>query len=191
MGTAAGVGFSVHRNPAEAGKEAALKALEQCGITRPDFVFVFATVGYNQQVLIRTIRETMSGAPLSGCSGEGIITQGMVAETNFGVCIMAITSDELRFENVRVKEITTGSDLAGERLAAEVQPLLADDSIACFLFADGLVFDFDQFRTGFEKSLRWEAPTSIFRRPGRRQPGVTKNYQYTETRYFPREFPAS
>lgn len=46
MATAAGVGYSDHRNPAEAGKEAALKALTQAGIDRPDFVFVFATLGY-------------------------------------------------------------------------------------------------------------------------------------------------
>ena len=123
MGTSVGVGHSVQRNPEAAGKEAAVKALEQGGITRPDFVFVFATVGYDQQVLIRTIRETVSGAPVSGCSGEGIITQGMVAETNFGVCVMAIRSDELRFRNVRVKEITREDNFGGERLAAEVKPL--------------------------------------------------------------------
>jgi hypothetical protein len=154
MGTSVGVGYSVHRNPEEAGKEAALKALEQKGLGKPDFVFVFATVGYDQQVLIRTIRETTPGAPLSGCSGEGIITQGMAAETNFGVCVMALSSDELRFDNVRVKEIARGAGPAGERLAAELKPLLTGDSIACFLFVDGLAFDFDPFREAFEKSVQ-------------------------------------
>lgn len=62
MGTAAGVGHSVYRNPAEAGKEAALSALRQAGIEKADFLFVFATVGYDQQALINSIRETTSGA---------------------------------------------------------------------------------------------------------------------------------
>ena len=190
MGTSVGVGYSVHRNPEEAGKEAALKALERKGPGKPDFVFVFATVGYNQQVLIRTIRETTSGAPLSGCSGEGIITQGMVAETNFGVCVMAISSDELRFDNVRVKEIAREADLAGERLAAELKPLLTADSIACFLFIDGLVFDFDPFRAAFEKSLQnrqllcsadWLPTTGLSERPT----------SIMTTRCFPKEYPAS
>ena len=53
MGTTVGVGYSFHRDPAVAGNEAARKALEQARIDKPDFVFVFATVGYNQKVLIK------------------------------------------------------------------------------------------------------------------------------------------
>ena len=154
MGTAAGVGYSEHRNPAEAGKEASVKALQQAGITKPDFVFAFATVGYNQQALLRSIREATSGAPLSGCSGEGIITRETVAETNFGVAVLAISSDELRFNNAMVKRVGERADLAGERLAAEIQPFLAADTIACFLLADGLVFNFDPFLASFETALR-------------------------------------
>jgi hypothetical protein len=184
MGTSVGVGYSLHKNPADAGKEAALKALEQGGIAKPDFVFVFATVGYNQQVLIKTIREKTSGAPLSGCSGEGIITQGMVAETNFGVCVMAIASDELRFTNVCVKEIGLGVGLAGERLAAEIQPLLAQDSIACFLFVDGLVFDFDPFREAFEKSLRRDRPLPFFGGLASDNWAARKTYQYHDDEVF-------
>src|SRR6185369_1871909 len=120
---------SEHRNPAEAGREAALMAMERAGIAIPDFVFVFATVGYNQQMLIRSIREVTSGAPLSGCSGEGIITRETVAETNFCVSVMVISSDELRFNNACVKDIGGRSDLAGERLATELKPLLTADSI--------------------------------------------------------------
>ncbi|HBG07519.1 MAG: histidine kinase [Geobacteraceae bacterium GWC2_58_44] len=178
MGTSVGVGYSLQKNPVDAGKEAALKALQQGNITRPDFVFVFATIGYNQQVLIHAIREATSGAPLSGCSGEGIITQGMVAETNFGVCVMAIASDELSFANVQIKDIGVGVDLAGQRLAAELQPLLAPDSIACFLFVDGLVFDFDPFRAAFEKSLQRETPLPLFGGLAADNWATRKTYQY-------------
>ena len=153
MGTTVGVGFSDHRNPAVAGKEAALAALEGAGVSKPDFVFVFATVGYNQPLLIRSIREATRGAPLGGCSGEGIITRQTVVETNFGVSVMAISSDELRFRNVVVTELERGADLAGERLAAALSPFLDRDSLAGFLFADGLVFNFDSFLEAFEKSL--------------------------------------
>ncbi len=184
MGTSVGVGFSVHRNPEEAGKEAAMKALEQGGFTKPDFVFVFATVGYNQQLLIRAIREATSGAPLSGCSGEGIITQGMVAETNFGVCAMAISSDELRFDNVYAKEISREPDRAGNRLAAEVKPLLTADSIACFLFIDGLVFDFDPFRTAFEKALQREEPLPLFGGLAADNWAARKTWQYHDDEVF-------
>lgn len=161
MGTSVGVGCSVRRNPAEAGKEAALKALERGGIAKPDFVFVFATVGYDQELLIRSIREATSGAPLSGCSGEGIITQETVAETNFGVSVMVISSDELRFHNARVKGIGERADIAGESLAAGLNAFLTADSIACFLMADGLVFNFDPFLATFEAALKRDNPLPI------------------------------
>ena len=186
MGTSVGVGFSLHKNPAEAGKEAALQALQQGGMEKPDFVFAFATVGYNQQVLLQAIREATSRAPLSGCSGEGIITQGMVAETNFGVCVMAIASDELRFANVRVKEITREFRLAGERLAAEIRPLLAPDSIACFLFVDGLVFDFDPFREAFEKSLQHDRPLPLLGGLAADNWATRKTFQYHDDEIFSR-----
>jgi len=184
MGTSVGVGYSLHKNPADAGKEAAHQALQQANITRPDFVFVFATVGYNQQVLIQTIREATSGAPLSGCSGEGIITQGMVAETNFGVCVMTIASDELRFSNVSVKDIGVDVDMAGGRLAEEIRPLLAEDSIACFLFVDGLVFDFDPFRAAFEKSLQSDRHLPLFGGLAANNLATQKTYQYHDDQVF-------
>lgn len=184
METAAGVGYSIHRNPAQAGKEAAAKALAQAKIEKPDFVFVFATVGYNQQVLIGAIREATANAPLSGCSGEGIITPGIADETNFGVAVMAIRSDELRFHSARVKEISKGADLAGELLAADISPYLAKDSLACFLFADGLSLNFDQFLTAFEKTLQPRVNLPLFGGLASDNWALQKTYQYHDDEVF-------
>ena len=184
MGTTAGVGYSIHRNPSEAGKEAALKALQQAGIAKPDFVFVFATVGYNQEILIRSIRTATAGAPLSGCSGEGIITQETVAETNFAVAVMVISSDELRFQNARVSEIDQQAADAGERLATEIQPFLAADSIACFMFADGLVFDFDPFLATFEKNIERDTPLPVFGGLAADNWASKNTYQYQDDDVF-------
>lgn len=178
MGTLVGVGCSSNRNPAEAGKEAALQALGQKGFESPDFCFVFATVGYDQQNLIRTIREIMPGASLTGCSGEGIITQGMAAETNFSVCVMAIKSDELRFDNVRIENISQEADFGGERLATAVKPFLTEDTIGCFLFVDGLVFDFDPFLESFEKLLQWDRSLPLFGGLAADNWITKKTYQY-------------
>lgn len=184
MGTTAGVGYSIHRNPVEAGKEAAQKALEQAGIAKPDFVFVFATVGYNQELLIRSIREATAGAPLSGCSGEGIITHETVAETNFAVAVMVISSDELRFTNARVKDINRQAALAGQELAAEIQPFISADTINCFLFGDGLVFDFDPFLAAFEQNIRRPTPLPIFGGLAADNWASRKTYQYHDDDVF-------
>ena len=184
MGTLAGVGYSVHRDPEAAGREAASKALDQIGDRKPDFVFVFATVGYDQQLLIRSIREATSGAPLSGCSGEGIITRGIIVEVSFGVCIMAIKSDELRFDNVRVQDMTREGNFAGDRLAVELKPLLKGDSIACFLFVDGLVFDFDPFLKAFQSTLQSEQQPLFFGGLASDNWVSRRTYQYHDDEVF-------
>jgi hypothetical protein len=184
LGTLVGVGSSVNRNPAEAGNEAALKALGQAGISMPDFVFVYATVGYNQQELLWSIRNATSGAPLSGCSGEGIITQDTATESNFGVCVMVISSDELRFRNARIKEIGERPYSDGERLAQEITPLLAADSIACFIMADGLLFNFDPFLSGFEKTLNREKPLPIYGGLAADDWSAQKTFQYHDDEVF-------
>ena len=45
MAIKAGVGMSRHHNPNVAGREAAEQALEKAGISKPDFVFMFAAIG--------------------------------------------------------------------------------------------------------------------------------------------------
>ena len=48
MATKAGVGVSRHHNPNVAGCDAAEQALQNASLEKPDFVFMFATVGYDQ-----------------------------------------------------------------------------------------------------------------------------------------------
>ncbi|HKH39577.1 MAG TPA: hypothetical protein VKA82_20665, partial [Rubrobacter sp.] len=62
MTTKAGVGTSHHHNPNVAGREAAEQGLRNAGIAKPDFVFMFASIGYDQHSLLRAVRETTGGA---------------------------------------------------------------------------------------------------------------------------------
>jgi hypothetical protein len=57
MTTKAGVGMSHHHSPSIAGHEAAEQALRKADVSKPDFVFMFATVGYDQRSLLRAVRE--------------------------------------------------------------------------------------------------------------------------------------
>jgi len=93
----AGVGMSANRNPKIAGKEAARKALDVAKLERPDFVFLFATVGYPQKEILNAVRQATAQAPLCGCSGEGIIAQNITDESNFSVAVMVPKSDDLKF----------------------------------------------------------------------------------------------
>src|SRR5829696_5485839 len=99
MTTKAAVGMSRHHNPNVAGREAAEQALEKAGIVKPEIVIMFATIGYDQRSLVRTVRETTGGAPLTGCSAEGTMNGDDADESSFSVVVTAISSDELRWHN--------------------------------------------------------------------------------------------
>src|ERR687897_2591080 len=161
MATNAGVGMSNHHDPNIAGREAADRALENAALEKPDFVFMFATVGYDQPSLLRAVRERTGGAPLSGCSVEGTIAAEDADESHFSVAVTAISSDELEWTNGLATGLGADSRAVGRRVAQELTPHLSADTIGLFVFPDGMsaIFDtffaanFDNFLAGLEGNL--------------------------------------
>ncbi len=160
MATKAGVGISYHHNPNVAGREAAEQALKEAGVQRPDFVFMFATTSYDQHSLVRTVRESTGGAPLTGCSAEGTINGDDADESNFSVLVTAISSEELRWHNgIASGLLEDDSRAVGKRVAQDLLPRLSTDTIGLFVFPDGRL-DFgvardnlDNFFAGLEENL--------------------------------------
>src|SRR5829696_3024068 len=153
MTTKAGVGTSHHHNPNVEGREAAKQALTEAGLNRPEFVFMFASIGYDQQSLLRAVRETTGGAPLSGCSAEGTIDGDDADESNFSVVVMAISSDELQWTNGLAKGLSADSRAVGQRVAEDLVPHLSSDTIGLFVFPDGLNLTLYDFFAGLEENL--------------------------------------
>jgi hypothetical protein len=157
----AGVGMSYHHNPNVAGREAAEQALEKAGVSKPDFVLMFGSIGYDQPSLVRTVREVTGGAPLSGCSAEGTINGDDADESNFSVVVTAISSDELQWTNGLASGLLEDDPRAvGKRVAKDLLPHLSSDTIGLFVFPDGRL-DFivptnnpvDNFFAGLEENL--------------------------------------
>ncbi len=168
MGTQIGVGVSYHRNPAIAGKEAATRALQQAQLTaaeRPDFVMLFATIGYRQPLLLQAVRAATHQAPLVGCSGAGVIAQGIADESNFSVTVMLIKSDEMHFTYGIETGIKASSAQVGEAVGEAISRSVSQDKVqpteakALFLFLEGISSNFDEFiealrqRTNLEKTI--------------------------------------
>src|SRR5919107_1343077 len=160
MTTRAGVGMSRHHNPNVAGREAAEQALEKAGVERPDFVFMFASIGYDQRSMLRAVSETTGGAPLSGCSSEGTINGDDADESNFSVVVTTISSDELRWHHGIAAGLEAEPRGVGKRVAQDLLPNFSADTIGLFVFPDGLK-DFlvptdnlvDNFFAGLEENL--------------------------------------
>src|ERR671911_347523 len=128
MVTKAGVGMSYHHNPSVAGREAAEQALQKAGVSKPDFVFVFGSIGYDQHSLLRAVREATRGAPLTGCSAEGTIDGDEADESNFSVVVTAISSDELHWINGLAAGLEADPRAVGKRVAQDLLPHLSSDT---------------------------------------------------------------
>ncbi|NDJ18818.1 FIST signal transduction protein [Myxacorys almedinensis] len=150
MATQAGVGISHHRNVVQAGQEAARKALAAAGVETPDFVFLFSSLGYDQQALVQSVRAATGHCPLSGCSGQGIITQNEADESSFSVAVMVICSDTLRFQNHVSIGLKQDPAAVGSAIASQLKAQIKDDALALFLFTDGLTVNFDRLAAGIE-----------------------------------------
>lgn len=182
MGTKAGVGMSHHRNPKAAGREAAEKALTAAGIGRPDFVFMFASVGYDQRALLDAVRDATSGAPLVGGSGEGIIAGAEADESNFSVAVMAIASDELRFKSAIAAGLKEDSQAAGRSIAGSLKREMGPDALGIIMLGDGLSLNFDRFTTGLESELRRPRPLPLFGGTSADNWELKRTYQYCDDR---------
>src|SRR5215211_6970784 len=156
MATKAGVGMSRNHNPNVAGREAAEQALEKAGISKPDFVFMFGSIGYDQRSLVRAVRETTRGAPLTGCSAEGTINGDDADESNFSVVVTAISSDELHWMNGLAAGLRADPRDAGKRVAQDLLPHLSAETIGLFVFPDGVSLSLEHFFAGLEGTLSSE-----------------------------------
>ena len=147
------VGMSRLHNPYVAGREAAEQALQKADVERPDFVFMFAAVGYDQPSLLRAMREATGDAPLCGCSAEGTIGGNHANESSFSVVVMAISSDELRWRNGLARGLSADSRAAGQLIAQNLSSDVGADAMGLFVFPDGTTVNFDEFFAGLEGNL--------------------------------------
>jgi hypothetical protein len=161
MGTLAGVGISHDRHPVRAAQAAVNQALKAAGISQPDFVWLFASLGYDPEKLVQTVRDATGHAPLVGCSGQGVIAQGENDESSFSVSVMVIQSDELRFTNYATPHTNLSFEQVGTAIGQQLAPAISDDAIALFLFTDGLTLNFDRLATGLQSTLNLSQPLPI------------------------------
>lgn len=139
MATRAATGRSSRRDSREAGFEAAREACAGLAGGAPDVLIVFATSGYDAAALLEGVRDAAPDAPISGCSGEGIITRGCSDESERVVAVAAIRSDAIGFRALSVPNYSADPAAAGAELARQVREGAKGDEFALLVFPDGLL----------------------------------------------------
>jgi len=153
MNTRAGVGISHHRHWKKAAGEATEQALEGAGTRKPDLVLMFASTAYPQKPLLEAVRNATGGAPLAGGTGCGLIGQSVTDEGNFYLGVMALKSDEIRFDIAHATGLKERSEEAGAAMSSAFKSKLGDDALAMITLADGLTWNFDRFKKGLDEGL--------------------------------------
>lgn len=119
MAINAGVGLSHNKDSYQAGYEAAKLAIKQSGGNDPDFVMAFASSSFNQDELVRGIREASSNALMIGCTDAGEITNAGPSTKSVGV--MAVKADNIKFTTGLGRNVKDGARQAGQAVAKEVK----------------------------------------------------------------------
>ena len=165
MATKVGVGESKENDSFKAGAEAAKGALTHAGIDKGDFVLLFASVGHNHKELLKGVRSVTGNTPLSGCSGEGVITQhGPEGEGTFTLSglvkgqsiagVMVFSSDKIRFFNCFSRGLKENSQKAGEEIGKKITENMPKNPLALFLFPDGLTVNTKALFRGIDATLK-------------------------------------
>jgi hypothetical protein len=83
------IGSSNEVDGYEAAVAAATAAKDELGPEGADFIFVFSTIGYEQEDVLEGVREILGDRPMSGATFEGIIGRNIADESMYAVQVMA------------------------------------------------------------------------------------------------------
>lgn len=193
MSTKSGVGRSNNKDAFLAGSIAAKEALSNAGLEKCDFVFLFATADYDQNELLKGVRAITKDAPLSGCSGEGIITQagpegeGLFTESGFMkgdniAGVMVFASDEISFLNCIEESLKNNSNKAGENIGMKIEKELSNNPLMLLLFPDGLTVNAKELFAGIDNKIK--KPLTYCGGTAGDMSSFTKTYQYYNDKVF-------
>lgn len=136
MATWVGIGHSRAAESFRAGEEAAAQALERMSHPPADLVFLFGSIRYDQETLLRGVASQIFRTPLVGCSTAGeILPEGPAHRS---VVAMAIRSDTLRAATGLGAGLRDNPRQAGREAAAAAVGARLQGPHGFLMFPDGL-----------------------------------------------------
>ena len=158
MSTFVGIGISDKKDPFLAASEAAKAALYQIHHKEITLAILFSSIHFSDQRLLDGISYTLGNVKLIGCSGAALISSSRI--TKYGVGIMLISSDKIKFSMASASDINTkGARLAGEQFAHEaLKNLKTPQRDLAIIFPDGLVENSSDLLRGIKDVLGLSFP---------------------------------
>ena len=126
MDAAIGIGISKSVDGYEAATTAAISVRDELGPEGADFIFVFSTIGYEQEDVLDGVREILGDVPMSGATFEGIIGRDIADESMYAVQIVGIRSNKIKFHSFSTEDIVRSP--LGSRAQNRVQDRVSEGS---------------------------------------------------------------
>jgi hypothetical protein len=138
-----------------AGETTSRAVIDRLDGNKPDFLFLFTSVGHDIPEVIRGIKSNCLDVPLCGCSGSGIISNEGCDELTHSLALMAIQSNHLKFHPFIFPSLLQEPEQVGGAIAKFLNPVLAPrgESQLLFLFTDGLTVNANALNRGLEGGL--------------------------------------
>ena len=134
------VGVGLHKdlsNHTSTARNAAADALRQLEGQKPDILFVFSSVAYDQKAVLAGVHDKAEGTLVVGCSAAGEIT---AKKTDMeSVVVMAIAAPAIRFTARYGEGVSRDSFAAGAEAAKAVLQAAGEDTVRLFIMIpDGM-----------------------------------------------------
>lgn len=141
MSIIASVGHASGGNPLVVGADAYQNALKGLNNQKPTIAFVFSSITYEQESMLRGVQEIAGDVPVVGCSTAGeIVTIGPLDAPSVAVMLISATPDSLTTTIGVGTDIKGSERKAGQGAAQEVVNLLGgkENLRGFIMLADGL-----------------------------------------------------
>ncbi len=120
----------------EAATSAAISVRNELGPEGADFIFVFSTIGYEQEDILDGVREILGDIPMCGATFEGIIGRDIADESMYAVQVVGIRSEKIKFHNFCVENIVYSPLEAGHQIGCAIESVKDPGNRVVFLFPD-------------------------------------------------------
>jgi hypothetical protein len=136
MDAAIAIGNSNDVDGYDAAAAAATAARDELGPEGADFIFVFSTIGYEQEDVLEGVRDILGDRPMGGATFEGIIGRNIADETMYAVQVVAIRSKTIKFHELSAEDVVGNPLQAGISIGQAVQSVNDPGNRVLFLFPD-------------------------------------------------------
>ena len=131
--------FSQEPESFEAGRWAGDAVIKNLAPRPVRAVLVFATMNHDHPAVLQGLRQALGpDVRLFGCTAQGVVSNGDIAENGFALAVMGFGGSSLRSATAMVREVQSHSQEKGRALARDVRQSLGGEPNLAILFYDPL-----------------------------------------------------